>query len=179
MTLSSKQVGVLKGMASAMLLSIISIWIAVHFDPFNYSNISLLGERLAVLGLSLILPTLLLIVSIGRLARFRFFSPEDIDGSGLTLGSAKARVLQSLLQNTLEQFVIMFGTYTAWVLLMPASWLSVVPVSSVLFAIGRLSFFKGYSHGASARALGFALTFYSTALMFFVLIAYQLLIVIS
>ncbi len=61
-------------------------------------------------------------------------------------------ILQSLLQNTLEQLVIALGVYTAWSLLMPASWLSVVPLCSMLFAIGRIFFFKGYKQGAPARA---------------------------
>ncbi|MEC4725867.1 MAPEG family protein [Shewanella sp. D64] len=179
MTLSNKQNGVFKGMASAMLISIIVIIASIAFDPLNYSDMSQLSERLTVLGVSLILPTSFLIASIGRLAKFRFFSPEDIDGSGLTSGTSEAVVLQSLLQNTLEQIVITYGVYTAWSLLMPTSWLSVVPLCSVLFAIGRIFFFKGYSHGAPARAFGFALTFYSTVLMFLVLVVYQLMVVIS
>ncbi|WP_226088550.1 MAPEG family protein [Vibrio bathopelagicus] len=179
MKLSNKQSGVLKGMVSAMLTSVVVIAVAVVFDPFNYSEISQVSERLTVLALSLLFPVLFLIASIGRLAKFRFFSPEDIDGSGLTSGTNEAMILQSLLQNTLEQLVIALGVYTAWSLLMPASWLSVVPLCSMLFAIGRIFFFKGYKQGAPARAFGFALTFYSTVLMFLVLIAYQLLALIS
>ncbi|MDO6499260.1 MAPEG family protein [Photobacterium sanguinicancri] len=174
MALSVKQSGVLKGMAAAMLTSILVIWVSIIFDPLNYSKISQISERLSVLGLALILPTFFLIVSIGRLAKFRFFSPEDIDGSGLTTGTYEANVLQSLLQNTLEQLVIAFGVYTAWCLLMPSSWLSVVPLCSILFAVGRACFFNGYNKGAPGRAFGFALTFYSTVVSFLVLVGYQL-----
>ncbi|MGV2987641.1 MAPEG family protein [Vibrio sp. E150_011] len=174
MALSIKQKGVFKGMAAAMLVSVIVIFMAMIGDPLNYSQVSQVQERLSILAGALILPVLLLIVSIGRLAKFRFLSPEDIDGSGLTSGSEEAKVLQSLLQNTLEQLVIAGGVYTAWCLLMPASWLSVVPLCSILFAIGRVFFFLGYRHGAPARSFGFALTFYSTAVMFFVMVVYQL-----
>ncbi len=118
MQLSKKQAGVFKGMALAMLISIIVISLAIFLDPFHYSTIDQLSQKLTVLGLSLILPTLFLLVSIGRLAKFRFFSPEDIDGSGLTSATSEATVLQSLLQNTLEQIVITYGVYTAWCLLM-------------------------------------------------------------
>jgi len=158
-----------------MLISILAIVMAIIFDPLNYHLITQVSERLTVLGLSLIFPTLFLIASIGRLAKFRFFSPEDIDGSGLTSATNEATVLQSLLQNTLEQLVIAFGVYTAWCLLMPTAWLSAVPLCSLLFAIGRGCFFIGYSHGAPARAFGFALTFYSTVILFLVLLGYQLL----
>ncbi len=174
MKLSVKQSGVFKGMAAAMLTSILVIWASIVFDPLNYSQINQVLERLTILGLSLILPIFFVIISIGRLAKFRFFSPEDIDGSGLTSGTSEAKILQSLLQNTLEQSVIAFGVYTVWCLLMPGSWLSVIPLCSILFGIGRACFFKGYSKGAPARAFGFALTFYSTAVLFLVLVGYQL-----
>ncbi|CDT65187.1 conserved membrane hypothetical protein [Vibrio coralliirubri] len=179
MELTSKQVGVFKGMALAMLTAIVAIWAAIVLDPLNYAQTSLLEDRVTVLGLSLILPTLMLIVSIGRLAKFRFFSPEDIDGSGLTSGTKQAIMLQSLLQNTLEQLVIAFGVYTAWCLLMPFAWLSAGLVCSVLFFIGRIFFFKGYSHGAPARAFGFALTFYSTVVLCLVLVVTQLVFALS
>lgn len=179
MALSKKQTGVFKGMSAAMLTAIVIIVIAIVFDPLNYHLITQISGRLTVLGLSLILPSLFIIVSIGRLAKFRFFSPEDIDGSGLTSGTNEALILQSLLQNTLEQLVIAFAVYTAWCLLMPSSWLSVVPLCSLLFAIGRVCFFKGYNHGAPARAFGFALTFYSTVVLFVVLLGYQLTLFIS
>ncbi|CAH0533590.1 hypothetical protein VST7929_01460 [Vibrio stylophorae] len=173
MTLSIKQQGVFRGMAFAMATAIIVLSFAIIVDPFHYAEISTFSDRFAVLGGSLILPTFFLIFSIGRIAKFRFFSPEDIDGSGLTSGSHDIKILQSLLQNTLEQFVIVFATFVAWALLMPVSWLSAPPLCSLLFAIGRILFFKGYHHGAPARAYGFALTFYSTGLMFFTLVIYQ------
>ncbi|WP_163921795.1 MAPEG family protein [Photobacterium sp. Alg240-V54] len=176
MSLSNKQQGVIKGMGSAMLMSIVVISAAILYDPFHYSNISQISQKLAVLGLSLVLPTLFLIASIGRLAKYRFFSPEDIDGSGLSSATTEAVVLQSLLQNTLEQLVITYGVYTAWCLLMPVAWLSAVPLCSILFAVGRILFFKGYRQGAPARAFGFALTFYSTVLMFVVLVVYQVVV---
>lgn len=179
MALSKKQSGVLKGMCAAMLTVILVVSIAIIFDPLNYYLINKLSIRLSVLGISLILPTLFLMASIARLARFRFFSPDDIDGSGLTVGSHDATLLQSLLQNTLEQLVLAFGVYTAWCLLMPSSWLSAVPLCSILFALGRFCFFRGYNQGASARAFGFALTFYSTGILFLVLLAYQLLLLVN
>jgi len=174
MKLSDKQVGVVKGMLTAMALTIFVITIAVVFDPFSFAGINGVERRLAVLGFSLILPTLVLIISIGRLARHRFFSPEDIDGSALSSGTKRATLLQCLLQNTLEQFIITVVVYLIWALTMPVAWLSVLPLNALLFAIGRFTFFAGYENGAPARAFGFALTFYPTVLLMLILIAYQL-----
>jgi uncharacterized membrane protein YecN with MAPEG domain len=74
-------------------------------------------------------------------------------------------VLQATLQNTLEQTVLALGTHAIWALTMPRAWQGVIPVAAILFAIGRLLFWRGYAAGAGARALGFALTFYPTLIM--------------
>jgi hypothetical protein len=172
--LSDKQLGVLKGMALAMTASVLTIIFGIFLDPFSYTLVENTQGRMDVLGLSIILPTLFLVVSIGRLARFRFFSPDDIDGSALTKASGNAALLQSLLQNTLEQCIIAVFVYTAWCFLMPVYWLSAIPLCSVLFALGRILFFKGYKNGAASRAFGFALTFYPTIVLFLILIVYQI-----
>ena len=52
-----------------------------------------------------------LAINIGLLARHRFFTPDDIDGGGLTPGTATAHILQSMLQNTLEQSVLALGVH--------------------------------------------------------------------
>lgn len=161
MSLSGKQLGVLKGMLSGLGLSFLLLGGAVIFNPLGFGTPLPLVERSRVLGLSLLLPSVCLAVSIGRLAKLRFFSPEDIDGSGLTAGSAESKILQSLLQNTLEQLCLALGVYTVWVLTAPATWLSTVPAASLLFSLGRLFFFMTYRRGAAARALGFSLTLLS------------------
>jgi hypothetical protein len=167
MVLSTKQQGVAKGMGLALLLSLTSISYAIYSNPLSFDNST---NRLDVLSYSLILPTLFLIISIGRLAQHRFFNADDIDGSGLTEGSQQARILQSLIQNTLEQLIIATPIYFAWCTLAPAHWLSVIPLCSALFLLGRILFAVGYKNGASARSFGFALTFYSTIVLFLTLL---------
>lgn len=179
MKLSEKQVGVLKGMATALLLSIGILAIGMKFDPFAFDSSTEMSGRLYVLGLALILPTITMTAAIARLARFRFFSPTDIDGSGLTRGSIRALVLQSLIQNTLEQFLIALAVYVTWCLTMPVTYLATVLCCSLAFAVGRLLFFRGYESGAASRAFGFALTFYPTVLLILVLSIYQLCSLIS
>ena len=48
---------------------------------------------------------------------------------------------------------------------MPQTWQAAVPAAAILFFVGRVLFWRGYAHGASARALGFALTFYPSVAM--------------
>ena len=170
MCLSKKQHGVLKGMIAGGLLTILVLIIGILLDPFHYVQSMTLLAKLAIAIQYGLLLALCLVVSIARLAKHRFFTPEDIDGSGLTNGSEKAKTLQSLLQNTLEQSVLAGFIYLAWAIIMPITWLSVIPLSALLFTLGRFLFFINYHKGASARALGFTLTFYPTVGMLFCMI---------
>jgi hypothetical protein len=103
-----------------------------------------------------------LALAVALQARHRFFSPADIDGAGLTAASARAQLLQALIQNTAEQTVLAALAYAAWLLATPTSSPGPAVHCAVLFSLGRLLFFAGYAHGAAARSLGFALTFYPT-----------------
>ena len=104
-------------------------------------------------------------MSIGALARHRFFTPEDIDGGGLTNATGTARTLQAVIQNTLEQSVLALLAHLAWAATVPHRWMAVVPVATALFVLGRVLFWRGYAHGAPSRAIGFGLTFYPSVLM--------------
>ncbi|MEP3045434.1 MAG: MAPEG family protein [Roseibium sp.] len=168
MQLSEKQSGVMKGMVSAMILALAALSAGAHFlSPIPpVANPASLRITFAVV--SLVPVALCLMISIGLLARHRFFTPEDIDGSGLTEGTAQARTLQAVLQNTLEQSVLAALTYGCFAALAPLSVIGAVQAGAVLFIFGRLLFWKGYANGAAARAFGFALTFYPTVLLLIV-----------
>ena len=171
MALTKKQTGVLIGMAIGMAISLNIILVGAWYNPFSFSASSSLTTRLATAIAWSVLPALFLVASVARLAKHRFFTPEDIDGGGgLSHDSKQALLLQTLLQNTLEQLLIAIVIYPAWAVMMPADWMSVVPLAAISFAIGRVLFFSGYKSGAPSRSLGFALTFYPTALMLITII---------
>ena len=157
-----KQKGVLRGMVFGLLCSISLIYSGINYNPYGYSFEVNLENRLRVALKSCLPLAIIFAVSIGRLAKHRFFTPNDIDGSGLTQASAHAQILQSIIQNTLEQSVLASMTYLMWCVLMPGSLLSVVPMASIAFAVGRILFILGYGYGAPARALGFTMSFYVT-----------------
>ena len=165
MEFSIKQRGVLHGMLTGAAISIGLIIFGILLNPFNFqSNLTLL-EKSSVLFKSLILLALCLAFSIGRLAKHRFFNPDEIDGRGLRTDSDRAIFLQSLLQNTLEQSVLAAFVYGTWTFVMPSAWLSVVPLAALSFALGRVLFFAGYRRGAVGRAVGFTMAFYPSVLM--------------
>ena len=165
MEFSIKQRGVLRGMLTGAAISIGLIICGILLNPFDFEpNLTLL-EKSSVLFKSLILLALCLALSIGRLAKHRFFSPDEIDGRGLRADSDRAIFLQALLQNTLEQSVLAAFVYSTWTILMPSAWLSVVPLAALSFALGRVLFFAGYRRGAIGRAVGFTMSFYPSVLM--------------
>lgn len=161
MPLSDAQRGVAAGMAGATVLVLAAMAAAVVLMPAGL-DLSTRPGRLPLVALCALLPALTLAASIGRLAGHRFFTPADINGSGLTQGTERAKLLQALLQNTLEQTALALPVYLACGMWAPPALLPALPVAAVAFLAGRALFFKGYERGAPARALGFALTFYST-----------------
>jgi len=165
MSLTTKQRGVLKGIVIGAAVTVVVILGAIFAGPMLLSPEATAGERLAFTLRADAFLALWLGISIALLARHRFFTPEDIDGGGLTQGTDTANVLQATLQNTLEQTVLAVLVHLAWASLMPVSWMSVIPAAVILFLLGRVLFMRGYRGGAPSRALGFALTFYPTVLM--------------
>ncbi len=170
MTLSDKQRGVMKGMASGAAIVVTGLVLGIVYSPMSLIPDATMGGRLAFVLKADILIAVWLAMSIGRLARYRFFTPEDIDGGGLTVGSQQARVLQSILQNTLEQSVLAVFVHLIWVVVMPISWAPAVLAAAIMFFTGRALFAFGYEKGAPSRALGFVLTFYPSVLMLAIIV---------
>jgi MAPEG family len=163
--LTVKQRGVLKGIIVGAAITLVAIVGAILAGPMMLSPEATAGERIAfALGADAFI-ALWLGISVGLLARHRFFTPEDIDGGGLTHGTETASILQATLQNTLEQTVLAVLVHLAWAALMPVSWMSAIPAAVVLFLCGRVLFVSGYRGGAPSRAVGFALTYYPSVLM--------------
>ena len=165
MTLTDKQRGVLKGMSVGAATSLVVIVSAILMVPAVLPPEAVASDRIAFALWADTFIALWLGVSIGMLARHRFFTPEDIDGGGLTRGSEAANVMQATLQNTLEQTVLAVLAHLAWATLMPVSWIAAIPAAVILFLSGRVLFVRGYRGGAPSRAIVFALTFYPSVLM--------------
>jgi hypothetical protein len=152
-----KQIGVALGAAAGLMVTV-----AVFLWPLPASPAPGPQERLTLFVAASALAGVWLLLAVARLARQRFFAAEDIDGAGLTQASARARLSQAVIQNTLEQVVLASLAYAAFLGLQPPQAAGRVALCAALFSVGRLLFFIGYRFGAAARALGFALTFYPT-----------------
>ena len=163
------QIRVATGMGLAMATAVAAFGVAAVFAPRVWAIEPSLAFRLTLAAWSALGPALMLCVCIARLAKHRFFTPADINGSGLTHGTDKARLLQALLQNTLEQACLAVPVFFTTAVVAPLLVLPLVPTAALLFVVGRIAFFAGYAEGAPSRAFGFALTFYPTVLLIVIL----------
>ena len=162
-------------MTLAVLVAIVAFAVAYIFQWPNFPSQTSVALRLKLAVLAALAPAAALLLCIARLARHRFFTPQDIHGSALTEGTERARLLQSLLQNTLEQTVLAIPVYLAAALLFPARFLPLVVAAAALFLVGRIQFFRGYAGGAPSRAAGFGLTFYPSVALLISVVAVALL----
>jgi uncharacterized membrane protein YecN with MAPEG domain len=164
MSLTTTQRRVAAGMAGGLATTLLVFFLSASLHPVDAKAVDL-NARLAVVAAAILAPALSLVISIARLAKHRFFNAKDIDGSALTQGTDQARLLQALLQNTLEQTAIAIPVYLCWGVVASHAMLAMVAAAGILFLVGRLLFFIGYSGGAASRAFGFALTFYPTLVL--------------
>jgi hypothetical protein len=171
--LTEKQRGVLGGMMLGLASSLLLLAFAIVAAPGSLlPDDSDAAARIAHALRWDVLLAFWLAANIAMLARHRFFTPEDIDGGGLSEGTQTAKVLQSVLQNTLEQVVLALSVHLIWAATMPWRWQAAIPAAAMLFFVGRALFWRGYARGAPARALGFALTFYPTVAMLVVAVGH-------
>ena len=154
-----KQQGVATRMALAATLSAVVLAIAFYIGR-DSAPLPLADRFARVLRLDLFV-VVWLGAMVGNVARLRFFSAADIDGSGATSASPAVRDSRAVLQNTLEQTVLAIPVHLAIATILPDP-VPFVAALVCLFGLGRLLFWIGFSRGATARALGFALTFYPT-----------------
>ncbi len=143
-------------MAGAVLVTA-----AVIAASLAFGSPAALSNRLAVAIMVDLVVVAWLAAGIANVARLRFLSPSDIAGDGRTDASVAVRDAAAILQNTLEQVVLAIPVHIAAAMVIDRS-LTLLVALGLIFTIGRIAFWRGYSGGAQARAFGFALTFYPT-----------------
>lgn len=157
--LSTEQQIILRHMLIAVLV-VLSLVVFSWYMPLN-----LPFSRLYVFLLALILPTFSYIIGIGRIAGLRFFD-ESVSNPLIVTSNDKLNAFKQYLSNTHEQLFLAVVAYVVLSLTLPLPQLYLLLLFSLCFTIGRILFARGYTHGASGRSLGFALTFYSNVIGF-------------
>ena len=144
---------ILAGMGAGAVWALTLVWggqnVAIGFVPLNM-----------VVPLAMVVPGLVLMVVIGRLAQRRFFDDTLIDGQDFAPGSP-AWVDQRMLTNTAEQTLL---ALLLWPFVAFTLGGAVVVVMGLGFGVARIAFWTGYHRNPPLRAFGFAATFYPTVL---------------
>ena len=166
MSFDREQQSVVRGVVSAVVFIVLSLATAYTWFPFMLGPFEGVSERLAFALKADIFVFVWLLAAVGQVANKRFFSPDDIQGGGLSVPSDQIRVPLSILQNTLEQSVLAVGAHLALSALLRDEEMALIVLLVVLFGIGRAAFWIGYKGGAGNRAFGFACTFYPTIAAF-------------
>lgn len=163
----AKQNAVLRSMALALILCLLVLILALFADPFGTLGYTLL-ERVSVAATCLIAPILAMLGAIGLSAGQRFFSAPDIDAAARPEESPQMRMAAAITRNTMEQSLLAALVYIFAAIHLPSYFLDAIPLSAILFMVGRMLFVRGYARGAAGRALGFELSFGSTLTLFLV-----------
>lgn len=162
--MSSEQRKVLAGMAAAVVFSA-----AFYVIVFRLTDSGLTPSggieaswRLAYALKCDVFAALCLLAGVAMIANRRFFIPDAIEGGR----SAAIEIDERYLQNTLEQLVLAIVAHLALATIVPAESIRAVAILVMLFVIGRVTFWIGYHVSGSARAFGFATTFYPTVAVY-------------
>ena len=119
---------------------------------------SAIGDRLAFAIQTSAVHLAAVLIAVRMVASGRYRSAEDIGGAAAGPPSPALAVKAAFLQNTLEQAFLGVGAHLLLASVAGGRWLALLVASAVLFAIGRISFYRRYPDGAGARAFGMATT---------------------
>lgn len=164
MAFDSEQRGIRNGALAALMVTLAAFGSAIYF-PLPYAEFSHFSDSKAVFAVIAVLLAGSIAVAIMNVANQRFFEPLDRNAAAAGTSTERIAQLQAILRNTHEQVTIASLVYFIAFILLPVGWTDTIFVASLLFAIGRLFFTKGYSKGAAARAFGFGLTFYPSIVL--------------
>lgn len=126
--------------------------------PRIYDFPSAMAERLALVLRADLLVVLWVVYAIRVVAGVRYRSKADNAGSAYSEPSAELALPAAFLQNTLEQAFIAVMAHLALATVAGEAAMAYIVACVVLFALGRITFRKGYPKGAGGRAFGVVVT---------------------
>lgn len=147
----------LRGLLSFLVCAAV-LGAAVSWLPERFDFPDEMGARLAFVLKANILILIWLLIAVGIVSTMRRYSASDIWGSAFAPPSERLSIPVAFLQNTLEQAVITIVSFLALATVAGDAPLAFVVGSVPLFALGRITFLRGYPRGAGARAFGMATT---------------------
>lgn len=156
--LAAEMVRVRRQAALSFLVCVPVLGAAVWWLPQQFEFPTEMDERLAFATRASLLIMLWVLYGVGVIGRLRRKSAHDTAGSAYGPPSERLRVPLAFLQNTLEQAVLAAFAILALATVEGGAPLAFIVGMVVLFAIGRITFLRGYPRGSPGRAFGMVTT---------------------
>ncbi|WOT05825.1 MAPEG family protein [Shewanella youngdeokensis] len=145
------KMGMKIGAISTLLLFIILYMLAPKFvDEVE------LFDRIKLGFSCLVFPAAFFLITIIRVGAQRYGNPSE-NPVDVVASSNSMEIDLRVLSNTHEQLVIFTLNTLALSVLLPYTYLSLLPIYSALFVVGRILFWVAYKHNVLWRAPGFAM----------------------
>ena len=148
--LDAEQRRLLRGMALSVIVTLLLLGIGIFLGWPLMPVLPWLQDRLAFALRCGLFVVAWLAAGITAVARGRFFSAADIQGSGFSAPGPRIAVAAAELQNTLEQVVLAFTVHLALASLLRGREMVLIRLLVALFWGGRLAFWIGYRRGAGS-----------------------------
>lgn len=158
MDLKAEQKEIRKQSLLAFLLCAATSAACVLFLAKLITFSSEIGARLAFAIQTSFVHFAIVLLAVRMVSNGRYQSAADIDGAAKGPPSPALAVKTAFLQNTLEQAFLGVGAHLLLASVTGGRWLGLLVASSMLFAVGRWSFYRCYPGGAGGRAFGMATT---------------------
>lgn len=111
-----------------------------------------------ILGVEcLVFPAAFFLVTIVRVGSQRFGNPSE-NPLQVVANTETMKIDLRVLSNTQEQIILFVINSLALSILLPYQYLSLLPIYSAVFVIGRIIFWAAYKHNVLWRAPGFAMS---------------------
>lgn len=154
--LNSNQKKVALGCLAAFILVGLLVWGLYCGANMPLPKSFELVDRLAYAFQWLLLPLLLLCIGIGTIAKERFTS-KAIDPLAHE-ESRKITINGHYVDNTQQQLIIYAISTLALSIFLEGEAIRIIPIFSIIFVIGRITFWIGYLINPIYRAFGMAMT---------------------
>ena len=151
-----------RGMISGVVFTLVVFPGLYFLLPHFQQELGLL-QRLKLGVECLFFPGLFLLLLIIHIGSQRFGNSAE-DPTKVVAGSEPMKIELRVLSNTHEQLLLFVINTIGLAVLLPFAYLSVLPIYSGLFVVGRFIFWAGYRHNVLWQAPGFAMSIVPAAL---------------
>ena len=143
------------GMVVGVFVTLVSFLVLYLLFP-QYDAEVILVERFQLAIQCLVFPAAFFVITVVRIGMQRFGNSSD-DPTKTVANSQAMAIDLRVLSNTHEQIVLFALNTLCLAMLLPFAFLSLLPVYSAVFVIGRVLFWAGYRYNVLWRAPGFAM----------------------